>query len=120
MDGIDFGSIMRMIAAFFMVLALMGGLTLLLRFLNTRADSVINSRKRRLKVIETLPLDHRRKAVLLQRDDAQHLIILGNENETVVETNIESPDDMSTQTKNHHVENDQNKTIFPLKKDSTK
>ena len=52
--------------------------------------------KRRLKVVEALPLDARRRLVLLQRDNKQHLVILGPNGETVIETDIKpKPDDKS-------------------------
>lgn len=44
--------------------------------------------RRRLKVVEFLPLDHRRRLVLVRRDDREHLIVLGPQGETVVETDI--------------------------------
>lgn len=44
--------------------------------------------KRRLRVVEYLPLDHRRKLVLVRCDDKEHLIVLGPTSETVVERNI--------------------------------
>jgi flagellar protein FliO/FliZ len=46
------------------------------------------SAHRRLEVVEFLPLDHRRRLVLVRRDDREHLLVLGTESETVVETNI--------------------------------
>lgn len=44
---------------------------------------------RRLGIVEVLALDGRRRAVLLKRDDVEHLVILGPEGETVVERSIE-------------------------------
>ena len=44
--------------------------------------------KRRLRVVEFLPIDHKRRLVLVRRDDREHLLILGAESETVVETGI--------------------------------
>lgn len=44
--------------------------------------------RRRLKIVEHLPIDHKRRLVLLRRDDKEHLVILGPEGETVVETGI--------------------------------
>ena len=49
--------------------------------------------KRRLKIVETLPIDARHKAVLIQRDDTQHLVVLSNSGDTVIETNIKKPKD---------------------------
>ncbi len=47
-----------------------------------------SSGRRRLAIVEVLPLDGRRRLVLLRRDAAEHLVILGAGGETVVETGI--------------------------------
>jgi flagellar protein FliO/FliZ len=44
--------------------------------------------KRRLAVVEVLPLDGKRRLVLLRRDGAEHLVILGVQGDVVVETGI--------------------------------
>jgi flagellar protein FliO/FliZ len=44
--------------------------------------------RRRLKVVEVIPLDHKRRLVLVRRDDREHLLVLGAESETVVEAGI--------------------------------
>ncbi|MEZ5669592.1 MAG: flagellar biosynthetic protein FliO [Alphaproteobacteria bacterium] len=44
--------------------------------------------RRRLAVVEAIALDTRRKLVLVRRDDREHLIIIGQQSETVVETGI--------------------------------
>ncbi|SDF94118.1 flagellar protein FliO/FliZ [Limimonas halophila] len=45
-------------------------------------------RKRRLTVSEVLPIDSRTKAVLLRRDDVEHLVLLGSQDTRVVERGI--------------------------------
>lgn len=88
----DLPQIVRLIAALAFVLALMGGLTVLLRKLGLAESSAKQTGDRkRLKIIESIPLDHRRKLVLIQRDDRQHLVILGANSEIVVESNIPGP-----------------------------
>ncbi len=86
-------SYFRFLAALVFVLALMGGLWLILRRLGIAGPQTTPAGKRRLKVIESIPLDPRRRAVLLQRDNTQHLVILGPTGETVVETQIPAPAD---------------------------
>ena len=93
MSWADLPQILRLIAAMVFVLALMGGLALLLKKLGLSGNPDIPQKKRRLKLIEALPLDSRRRAVLIQRDDKQHLVILGPNSETVVETDIKPPKD---------------------------
>ena len=36
-------------------------------------------------------VDHRRKLVLLRRDDVEHLVLLGTNSETLIEADIETP-----------------------------
>ena len=44
----------------------------------------------RLKVVEVLPIDPRRRLVLVKRDATEHLLLLGQHSETVVERGIGS------------------------------
>ncbi len=74
--------------ALIFVLCLMGGLAYVLKRFGLAGEKLIPADKRRLKIIEVLPLDMRRKAILLRRDDKEHLVILGGAGETVVETDI--------------------------------
>ena len=50
---------------------------------------------RRLAIVEIMSVDPRRKLVLVQRDDKEHLILLSATGETVVETGIDAPDPAS-------------------------
>jgi len=43
---------------------------------------------KRLKIVEFLPIDHSRKLVIISRDGHEHLVLLGANSETVVETDI--------------------------------
>ena len=45
-------------------------------------------RSRRLGVIDSVPLDQKRQAILLRRDNVEHLIITGGPQDVVVETGI--------------------------------
>lgn len=78
-------------AALVFVLCLMGGLSYVLRRFNLGQGRMISPADRRLKIVEVLPLDARRKAMLIKRDDTEHLVILNASGETVVETNIKAP-----------------------------
>ncbi|MDB5490849.1 MAG: hypothetical protein JWO78_698 [Micavibrio sp.] len=96
-SGHDF---LRLISALALVLALMGGLTLILRRINAAAGLQMPGNKRRLKIVEIMNLDQRRRLVLISRDGVEHLVILGAAGETVVETGIapvEKNDDASAQ-----------------------
>jgi len=43
-------------------------------------------KKRRLQLVEILPLDAKTRAVLLRRDDTEHLVVIGPDSLAVVET----------------------------------
>lgn len=78
---------------FLLVLVFVLGLIALFAWLARRFGvggrvAATSGRNRRLGVVEVLPLDGRRKLVLLHRDDREHLVILGQSEETVVETGI--------------------------------
>jgi flagellar protein FliO/FliZ len=45
----------------------------------------------RLKVVEVTAIDTRRRLVLVRRDGVEHLLLLGANGETVVETKIVPP-----------------------------
>lgn len=45
---------------------------------------------KRLAVLEVAALDARRRLILVRRDQAEHLILLGANGETVIETGIDS------------------------------
>lgn len=86
----DLPQILRIIAAFAFVMALMGGFLIVLKKLNLAQG---NPAKRRLKIVEVLYLDSKRKLAIIQRDEKQHLVILGPSSETVIERGIESGQD---------------------------
>lgn len=74
--------------ALLFVLSLMGGLAYVIKRFGLNGDRLIPAAQRRLKIVEVLQLDMRRKAILLRRDDKEHLVILGSAGETVIETDI--------------------------------
>ncbi len=88
MGWTELPDIIRLFVAMAFVLSLMGGLALALKKLGLSGAPAMNGKKKRLKLVEALALDSRHRAVLIQRDDKQHLVILGPNGETVVETNI--------------------------------
>lgn len=89
-DGL--GQIIKLIAALLFVLGLMGGLAFFLKKLGLSGATPVSPQKKRLRLIEALPLDGRRRLVLVERDNVQHLVILGVNGETVVETGIRKQD----------------------------
>ncbi len=84
----DMGSYFRFVAALVFVLGLIGIIALLARRLVPGARTVNRGKKRRLALIEVLPLDAKRRLVLVRRDDTEHLIVLSPNGDVVVERNI--------------------------------
>lgn len=97
MDSVvgEWGALLKMVAALILVLGLMGGLTMLLRKLGLSGHVRTSGRTPRLKFVESVPLDNRRRLALVQRDDVQHLVIFGPNGETVIETGITPKDNSS-------------------------
>jgi len=92
MQVIDLHDLARFAAALVFVLALMGGLALVMRRFS-RNHPLTLPHKKRLKILEVLPLDSRRRLILLKRDDREHLVILGANGETLIESGIEAVQD---------------------------
>jgi flagellar protein FliO/FliZ len=92
MNSTDFHQLLRLLFAFALVMAMMGLLGLFLRRINERRI-LPGGKKRRLSIVETLPIDGRRRLVLLRRDNVEHLVILGTNTETLIERRIESGQD---------------------------
>ena len=88
----EYHELLRMLAALVFVLALMGGLAFLLRRLGLAGPVMASGKAARLNVVESLPLDGRRRLVMIRRDDKEHLVILGPNSETVIETGIAPKD----------------------------
>lgn len=76
---------------FVLALVLVIGLILLLAWALRRfgfGGMVRSGAKRRLQVLETLPIDPRHRLVLVRRDDTEHLLMLGPTNNLVIEAGI--------------------------------
>lgn len=81
--------ILRMIMALGFVLLLMGALVFILKKLGLAQETKIQSGdKKRLKIVESLPLDARRRIVIIKCDTEEHLVILSANGETVIKQNI--------------------------------
>jgi flagellar protein FliO/FliZ len=78
--------------AFVFVLGLMWLFSFSLKKIGLAGQSMLPGAKKRLKIVEYLPIDHKRKLVIVRRDDREHLLVLGPNSETVVESNIPARD----------------------------
>lgn len=92
MELMDTAQLLKFAAALVFVLSLMGLLALVMRRINN-GGSVMPLSRRRLKLVETLPLDPRRKLAIVRCDGREHLLILGTNSETVIETALQQPQD---------------------------
>lgn len=88
----EFTVYLRFIVALIFVLALIGLLAWLAKRFGPggRAAPTVG-RNRRLAIVETRPIDGRRRLVLIRRDDVEHLLVLGAGGEVVIETGIPAP-----------------------------
>jgi len=85
MDNI---SILNSVFALIFVLALIGGVSALLRKYghNTRVTGV--RKGKRLSVTDMEVVDSKRRLVLIKRDDVEHLMILSPDGDTLIESGI--------------------------------
>ena len=86
---LELGDYLKFVVALIFVLALIAGLTTLARRFGYGFRTPIRGGKqRRLDVIEILPLDAKRRLVLVRRDDIEHLLLLGPGSDLIVEGGI--------------------------------
>ena len=83
-------SLWRVTFAFVVVFALLALMGFTLKYIRMRGFSMPGSpaRARRLEIVETMMLDARRRLVIVRRDDAEHLLLLGINQDIVVEANL--------------------------------
>lgn len=97
----DYGNYIRFVAALIFVLGLIALATWLAkRFgIGTRSGPMRGA-PRRLRVVEIATVDAKHRAVLLRRDDTEHLVLIGGATDIVIESGIAANDDASTATPN--------------------
>ena len=81
----------RFLTAFVFVIALIGLLAAVLRYIGKRkfgigSGTISQGESGRLRVIETRYVDGRRRLVLVRRDNKEHLLLLSPDRETVLES----------------------------------
>ncbi|HEC90429.1 MAG TPA: hypothetical protein ENI55_02060 [Alphaproteobacteria bacterium] len=90
----DFAVYMRFALALVFVLALIGVLVAVARrFGFGYATPAKKGHARRLSIVEVMPVDTKRRLVLVRRDDREHLILLGQTSETLIEDAIPATGD---------------------------
>jgi hypothetical protein len=88
--GTELPLALRFFIAFVFVLGLIGGAAYLVRRFGAGALSSAAARGRqpRLAVVDSAPIDGRRRLVIVRRDNVEHLVMIGGPSDVVVETNI--------------------------------
>ena len=89
----EYADYMRFFFALMFVVGLIGGTAVLARRFGLAPGAATGGRssKKRLEIVESLTLDTKRRMVIVRRDNQEHLILLGTDSETIVETAIERP-----------------------------
>ena len=89
----DFATYLNVLLALIAVLALIGACAWLARRFGFGGAMAVRGvvRERRLRIVEVLQLDPRRRLILIRRDDVEHLILTGATADLVVETTIRPP-----------------------------
>ena len=89
----DLATLPRFILALAVVLALIVGLSWLLRRYGAGLRIAPGVRGQRIGVVAFSPVDGKRRLVLIRRDNVEHLVLLGPTTETVIETGIPARDE---------------------------
>ena len=87
----DLETYLKFVLALVFVLGLIAALAWTARRFGLGGKLVPNTGRRRLSVSEVMPLDARRKLVLLRRDGTEHLVLLGPGPDLLLESGIEPP-----------------------------
>jgi len=74
--------------AFILVLSLMGLMMFVLKKINT-VKSGLHGKHNRLKIVEHRMIDTKNKAIILRCDDKDHLVIIGQNGNTVIKSDID-------------------------------
>jgi flagellar protein FliO/FliZ len=97
-EGLSWVRIVLAVASVAGLLALFG---FALKHLKLRGFSMTGpvTGSRRLQVLESLPLDPRRRLVIIRRDAREHLLLLGINEDIVIETNLDkTPGSLQTKS----------------------
>lgn len=87
----DFATYFKAFLGLAIVLGLILGLSWLLKRLGLGDFKGPLGRKRRLMTVEAVMLDSRNKAILLRRDNVEHLVLVGPNTSQIIETGIPVP-----------------------------
>jgi flagellar protein FliO/FliZ len=88
----DYSKYLIAIAALVFVISLIGALSFLVKRYGSSYLNITKSAngEKRLKVVEVLQIDAQRKFILIERDNTQHLVLLSNNGDVLIENNIKN------------------------------
>ncbi len=72
------------------VVSLMGLLAYVLKRIGLGQVPLVSNKKKRIKLLEALSIDARRKIILVGHDDKEHLVLLGPSGDTVITKDIQA------------------------------
>ena len=82
----DWELYLRTLMALVAVLGLIAGGTWIARRTGWGGGRLGQRGKRRLAIVESMALDGRRRLVLIRRDDAEHLLLIGGGSDLLIDT----------------------------------
>lgn len=89
---LDLQTYLRFLLVLIFVLALIGVLAWAAKRLGLMGRlTPTTGRSRRLSIVEVLPLDARHKLVLLRRDQVEHLVLMGQGDNLMIERGVAAP-----------------------------
>jgi flagellar protein FliO/FliZ len=83
---LDLENLLKFGAALAFVVAMIAAVAWIAKRFVPGAAGAQAGKRRRLQLVEILPLDTKTRAVLLRRDDTEHLVVIGPDSLAVVET----------------------------------
>jgi len=86
----DYNQYMQLGVALIVVLGLMWLLSLVLKKVN-QAQSGMANKNTRLKIVEQRMIDTKNKVAIIRCDDKDHLVILGQNSNTVIKADMIAP-----------------------------
>lgn len=80
-----------MVVALAIVVVLIVLAVWLIKLVGDASRNVGRGRNRRLTVVDSVAIDNKRQAVIVRRDETEHLIVIGGPNDLVVESGFAAP-----------------------------
>ena len=98
---LDYSNYLQFFLALIFVLGLIGAVAIVLRHFGLgsaiRLQRRLKGERQRLEVTDVIPIDARRRLIIVRRDDTEHLILLGMNEDILIEGGIPARD-MPSQT----------------------